>query len=392
MMKKSTKVLFIIFCIFSFTSFINADTLKHLKDELAKDEANQASIESKQKNVQNKIKSAENEIKTLEQNIEKYENEIDDLLNQIDDLENDIKTKQSEIDSLLSFLQVSSGDNVYLEYMFEAKSLTDFIYRGAVVEEITRHNDELIDEMFAMIEKNKNLQAELKTKITKSEESIKDLEKKLKEYDVSLSDLEDAHSDVAADIKSRKKTIEYYEKIYKENNCKEDIDLVECITNAPNATGFVRPLTKGTISSEWGYRICPVHGREIHSGIDIAVAMETPVYAAAVGTVSGITRKSRCGGNIVTINHTVNGKQYRSVYMHLASINVKMGQIVDITTVIGKSGGGGYTLRRNGGWDTCSTGSHLHFTIKSGWSGSTTLNPRNFVNFPAKGRSFSSRW
>ena len=78
--------------------------------------------------------------------------------------------------------------------------------------------------------------------------------------------------------------------------------------------------------------------------------------------------------------------------MHLASINVKLGQEVNVTTVIGKSGGGGYTLKKNGGWDTCSTGAHLHFMVLPGTTGSTTINPRKMVSFPAKGKSFSSRW
>ncbi len=391
MMKNINKILLFIFCLFFLTCNIKAETLKSLKEQLKKDEANQAALVRKQKDVQNKIKSAEKEINTLEKNIEDYEDEIEDLLKQIDKLNEDIKAKQKEIDSLLSFLQISNGDNIYLEYVFEAKSFTDFIYRSAVVEELTKYNDDLIDEMYNMIEEDKKLQEELKNKITQSENSIKELDKKLKNYDVSLSDLENAHSDITAEIKSRKKTIEYYESIYKANNCKEDVELVSCLSSK-NANNFVRPLTKGTITSEWGYRVCPVHGREIHSGIDIGVSMNTPVYASAPGTVSGITTKSSCGGNIVTINHIIKGKQYRSVYMHLASINVKIGQVVDITTVIGKSGGGGYTLKKNGGWDTCSTGAHLHFTIREGWSGSNSVNPRNFVNFPSKGKSFSSRF
>ena len=78
--------------------------------------------------------------------------------------------------------------------------------------------------------------------------------------------------------------------------------------------------------------------------------------------------------------------------MHLASVNVKMGQEVNVNTMIGKSGGGGFTLKKNGGWDKCSTGAHLHFMLLPGSSGSSTVNPRTLVKFPAKGRSFSSRW
>ena len=104
-------------------------------------------------------------------------------------------------------MQVSNGDNIYLEYVFEAKSFTDFIYRSAIVEELTDYNDELIDKMYQMIEEDKKLQQELKEKITKSEKSIDELEKKLKSYDVSLSDLETAHSSVIDTISDRKKTL-----------------------------------------------------------------------------------------------------------------------------------------------------------------------------------------
>ena len=45
-------------------------------------------------------------------------------------------------------------DNVYLEYVFNAKSFADFIYRSSVVEQLTKHNDELIDEMSALIDEN----------------------------------------------------------------------------------------------------------------------------------------------------------------------------------------------------------------------------------------------
>ncbi len=391
-MKRVLKVFLVIFSFFLVFNTVSAKSLTQLKKELAQDEANREELIRKEKETQGQIDAMNADITELQTQIADCELKIEEAQQKIYDLEAKIDEKQLEIDNLLSFLQVSNGENIYLEYVFEAKSFTDFIYRSAVVEQLTEYNDNLIDEMYNMIEEAKRLQEELRGKIDANQKSIEALEKKLSSFNVSLKDLENAHTDIEADIKARKNTIAYYEQLYKANDCPEDKDLIQCITNTPNATGFVRPLSKGSVSSEWGYRNCPVHGRELHSGIDIAVAMETPVYAAAMGTVSGITYKSKCGGNQVTINHLIKGKQYRTVYMHLASINVKMGQLVDITTVIGKSGGGGYTLKKNGGWDTCSTGAHLHFTIKTGWSGGSTVNPRSFVNFPAKGKSFSGRW
>ena len=391
MMKKIYYTIIGILCFFLLFSNVSAKTLKEVKDELARDEANRNALIQKQKNVQNSINRAQNEIGSLEDDIEKYEQEIEDLLAKIDELNEEIAEKQIEIDNLLNFLEVSDGDNVYLEYIFKSKSFTDFIYRSAVVEQMTKYNDELIEEMYELIEENKKLQVELNEKIDQNEKSIDTLEKKLSNYNVSLKDLETAHTNIDDTIADRKRTLQYYESIYKQNNCKETVELDACLT-VESASGFIRPTKKGSISSEWGYRRCPIHGRELHSGIDIALAMNTPVYAAASGTVVGITRRSSCGGNIVTIRHSIKGTIYRTRYMHLASINVSMGQKVTVLTEIGKSGGGGYTLRRNGGWDRCSTGAHLHFMILPGSSGSSTINPRKMIKFPAKGKGFSARW
>jgi len=199
------KILFFIICVIFSINIVFADTLKELKDELARDEANKSSLIKKQNDVQKNIKNAQGEISNLEKDIEKYEDEIEEILIKIDELTEEIKEKQEEIDVLLSFLQISSGDNIYLEYVFEAKTFTDFIYRSAVIEELTNYNDELIDSMYIMIEENKKLQIELKDKIAISEKSISKLEDKLKTYNVSLKDLENAHSDVESSIAERKK-------------------------------------------------------------------------------------------------------------------------------------------------------------------------------------------
>ena len=391
MMKKLYKIIFIVLCTFLIIDLVHAKSLKEVKEELARDEANRKSLIQRQKNVQTNIRNAKGDISGLEKDIAKYEDEIEETLEEIDKLNDDIESKQEEIDNLLGFIQKADSENVYLEYIFQAQSFTDFIYRSAVVEELTKYNDEVIDKMYEDIEENKKLQETLQDKIAKNEKAISNLEGRLKVYNVSLKDLETAHTNIDDTIADRKKTLAYYESIYKQNGCKETVDIDECLTVA-SSNGFIRPVKKGSISSEWGYRICPIHGRELHSGIDIALAVGNPVYAAASGTVVGITRKSSCGGNIVTIRHKIKGKVYRTRYMHLATINVKMGQEVLVTTKIGTSGGGGYTLRRNGGWDTCSTGAHLHFMILPGSTGSSTINPRSMIKFPGKGKSFKNRW
>jgi murein DD-endopeptidase MepM/ murein hydrolase activator NlpD len=86
-----------------------------------------------------------------------------------------------------------------------------------------------------------------------------------------------------------------------------------------------------------------------HRGIDVAVAEDTPVLAAAAGAVSFA---GPVGGRLfVTIDH---GGGLESTYSFLASVAVRRGAVVAPAQVLGTSGTGhaGETL------------SHLHFGVR----------------------------
>ncbi len=392
-MKKIVKVLWTIFITFIFVSSFNAvsnnTSLKDLKDKLEKDKAAYNAVVNKQNDIKQKMKNIENELDKISKEIDTYEAEIKASKERVAELETNIKEKQLEIDNLLNFLQIADQDNIYLEYVFNAKSFTDFIYRSSVVEQLTKHNDDLINEMSELIEENKKEQQNLQNKIEESEKTIDKLNDTLKKYNLTMEDLVEDHKDTKADYEASKKEVEAYEKLYKENNCSETTPILDCI-DVPYADGFIRPLVSGTITSEYGLRYHPtLHYYRLHNGIDIGVSMNTNVYAAAAGVVSKVVRvsspnvaNSSCGGNMVYIKHRINGKEYTSVYMHLHSISVKEQDFVTASTVIGKSGGGE-------SYDRCTTGPHLHFGIMKG---SNYENPRNYVNFPALGKRFTSRW
>lgn len=386
MMKRLSKIFVFMLCFFFMIYTVEAKSLKQLRDELKKDEARQAQLIAEQKAKQRKIEAANSEISSLAQEINRKENKVSDSKKKIKQLENDIKDKQKEIDNLLSFLQVSNGNNLYLEYVFEAKSFSDFIYRSAVVEQLAQYNDELIDDMYDKIESNKVLQVQLNEEINSSEKAIDNLEKVLRKYGLEMSDLASDQKDIKADIRARKVEIAEYEKVYKANKCNENVEITRCV-NVPPAGEFVRPLKSGRMTSNYGMYDPWNNGRwRMHNGVDIGGnAVGTAVYAAAAGKVNKIVKKAYCGGNIVYIQHTVNGKKLRTIYMHLHSINVKVGQIVTANTKVGTVGG-------NESYEHCSTGAHLHFGVMKGWEGSTYYNPRNYVNFPALGNRFTSRW
>lgn len=131
-----------------------------------------------------------------------------------------------------------------------------------------------------------------------------------------------------------------------------------------STSGYIWPVPGYTrISSPFGWRICPFHGREYHSGIDVPAPSGTPIKATKSGVVL-ISTYGSSYGNYVTIAHTDGG---RSVYAHMVSRAVSAGQTVSQGQVIGYVGTTG-----------SSTGNHLHFELWMGNSSSTRVNPASY--------------
>ena len=389
MMKKVSRI---ILCAFSFFMLVNnvaAISLKDYRIQYEKDLAKYNNSKNKQAEAKSKINSLQGDIGNVGNNIAKYQKDIENSKAKIEELNKEIKEKKKEIDNLLSFMQISEGDNVYLEYIFEATSFTDFIYRSAIVEQLTKYNDELIDDMYKKIEENKQLQKKLAKQIEDSEKEMDKLNNLLNSANVSLNQLVDEHVDSEEDMDASKTQYEYFKKEFKNNGCSEDTDINVCL-KVPSSTGFIRPLVKATVTSEFGMRYHPTrHIWTLHSGIDLGVPIGTNVYPAANGVVTKIARVknpniagSSCGGNKIYVKHLVNGKEFVTVYMHVHTIKVNLGDYVTVNTVIAGSGGGE-------SYDYCTTGPHLHFSIMKGKS---YLQPRNYVSFPAKGKRFTSRY
>jgi murein DD-endopeptidase MepM/ murein hydrolase activator NlpD len=261
---------------------------------------------------------------------------------------------------------------------------------------LTSYNDKLIEDMYKMIEENKQLQIDLDNKKKELGVLVESLNSKLKSLNVELSDIAEIQLDLAAQIKAQEEAIKYY----KDLGCNLNEDLSKCV-KIPFASGFTRPLVKGKITSNFGYREHPTKGTTLfHNAVDIGGNSEgTAVYASAAGVVAAKVVKSDCGGNGLYIHHTVTGVNYTTQYLHLLRFNVNVGDVVTENTIIGYVGGGS-TATKNGGYDKCTTGAHLHFGIGKGWymgNGYTSyskwidncVDPKDYVYLP---NSWSTRY
>ena len=362
------------------TTNIEAKTLRDYITEVQEMIKELENYDEERAEAQARAKEKEQEIAEKYANIEKYTLRIQEARKEIEETKKTIEQKEEEIKEILSFLQVTNGENVYLEYVFGATDFTDFIFRTAVVEQLSNHNDELIIEMNELIAKLEEEQKQLEIETKNEEKAIEEQNKLLAQINVEIDDISDMYTDKEAQVKGLEEEIEYLENA----GCDMDEDITVCL-GVPYASGFYLPVKTGIVTSEFGYRVDPLTGAGYvyHKGIDIALDDWNPVYAAASGTVGTIIRKASCGGNIVYVKHLIDGQEYTTRYLHLSSIEVSTGDSVTINTIVGYSGGG-WTGKRQGGYDTCTTGAHLHFEINKGWTSIQPQNPRNYLYFPSR--------
>ncbi len=365
-MRKISKILLIIIILLVFMPKVNAssaNTIAELRKEIEALKAKKQAQGNKKAQTQSEINTTTNKLNNTRNEITEGRNQIETARLEIKKLDKEIEDGTENIKSLMNSYQINGADNAYMDYIFKAESYADFVYRYTVIKQVIDYNKELIDGWNEKIIQNEQLQVDLANKEV-------ELNKKVSEYETNIDKLGDklaAYSDIVMDIQDEIDSTQELLNYYKELGCGENQNIYECIS-VKGDTMFRKPLVKGTITSYYGYRINPLTGKgtKFHSGTDIGGNKEgTNVYATANGTVGKIIRKARCGGNQVYVWHTIGGKKYTSLYMHLLNINVSIGDKVNSNTVVGTVGGGKGTWA----WETCSTGAHLHFSVATGWYG-----------------------
>lgn len=144
-------------------------------------------------------------------------------------------------------------------------------------------------------------------------------------------------------------------------------------TEQPSTGNFIWPVPSvHRISSPFGPRKAPAPGAStFHKGIDIpggGVSGKSVVASDSGKVVIAKIGYNGGRGNYIVIDH---GNKKGSLYQHLQSFSVKVGQSVNQGQEIAKMGSTGV-----------STGPHLHFEIHECFSGTkgTPVNPQKYVS------------
>lgn len=136
----------------------------------------------------------------------------------------------------------------------------------------------------------------------------------------------------------------------------EDIYIPAVSYEIKEETLFLSPLKFGEVTSYFGTR-----DEKNHDGLDIAVPVDTPIFASCDGVVRFCGILDGYGLTVVLFHD--NG--YMTLYAHCNSFNVTKNQQILAGEIIAYSGNSG-----------TSTGPHLHFEIRKD---KIPLNPEDFI-------------
>lgn len=145
-----------------------------------------------------------------------------------------------------------------------------------------------------------------------------------------------------------------HRKIYIESKSQDDVvDIAETKEKLFAAIPAIQPISNKqliALASGFGMRVHPIYKvKKMHTGIDFAATIGTPIYATADGTIDILDVSFSGYGKKIEINH---GFGYRTRYAHMHGFAVRLGQKVKRGDLIGYVGDTGL-----------STAPHLHYEV-----------------------------
>ena len=396
-------ILLLVFYIFPIpiaSATSNSDlTLAQMRTQLEKLKQQKAENEHQQEVTEAEKEAKNRALSNTYAKIEETQTKVEEAKQSIEESNARIAELNQQTQELMSYYQILSGNNTYMEFITDSSSMTELIMRSDAIEQLSSYNQEKLLELENLIDDTEQKQVELLEYEDELNANVADYQKQLEEIDSSLIQFSDISMSIDEQIEMLEDSIETNENM----GCKESETLNACTLRLSrendvdytwyvNNYGWLKPVTKGRISSLFGWRSVPGQS-SYHSGIDIAISEGTNVYPAASGVVIRTVSRSSCGGNQIYIQAVVNGEVYTMQYAHLLEVYVKKGDTVDVNDVIALSGGYS-TASRYGGYDTCTTGAHLHFGVSKGAYTSFSNYTANLIDppgFPGKGSWFYSR-
>lgn len=352
-------------------------------DSLREDEAQKQAY---QNTLQNQIDVVQEQILTTRENINDLNGSIQELTMKLD------KSQEAVQDTIDKFKErlvalYTAGNVSTLEILLDSQSLSEFTTRMTMVETMTSHDQQLVDELEAYIKSTQTDREELQAQKEQVAQLQVTLEGKQDELDALYEENKAALGEIQGQMYATENQMEINEEELAEGEAKiqaaieaqkkaeEEAAKQQAGSNSSGQSPVINPPSDGSGGGSGFHCIWPLpgvtyvsagwNGYPGHKGMDIAGPWGTPIVAAADGQVIEANDYDSWGyswGYYVLIYH--NGT-YSTRYAHMSSVAVSTGQYVTAGTVIGYEGETGNAF-----------GAHLHFEV---YENGTRVDPARFL-------------
>ena len=333
-----------------------AQDKKELQNQLAAITSDKNAAMDKKQNIEQQINVVRSEIANANALISSYDQEIAEKEVELADAEE----KQEKYYQLFCERVRSmeeDGTVSYWSILFDSSSFADLLDRANFVNEVIEYDNGVMDEL----EQARQAVADAKAAIesAKSEQEAElavlqerqaELKEKEAEADALLSEIQEKEDEAQEALDAASAAAKAMDNEIAKKQQELEAQLAARNQTIVSESGYMWPLSGYyTLSSLYGGRIHPITGKpNNHGGIDIPAPKNTSILASKSGVVITSGYNSSYG-NYVVVSH---GSGNTTLYAHMSSRSVSVGQWVDQGDVLGITGSTGI-----------SSGPHLHFEI-----------------------------
>lgn len=369
-----------------------AEERKDIEKTLAEYESQADETEEYLAEYDEKMRIQEEQIANIDKQIELYQLEIDELATQIEEKEAEIEEGIEQFKLRLRAMYIAGNDS-YASVLVGATDFYDILARMELVERVSRHDNDMIEDLKSKItalnadkEEYEGKISTLEAKKAEEEQYYEELRETYNNHsetkamqDAMVADYQSRFDEIVADqaeveealqeeirrkqeeAEARRKEEEEKKRLEEEQRKKEAEENGETYVEQDvstftsySETGFIWPVpTVRNMSDGYGNRYIVEDGSyEFHKGIDITKpgCYGEPIVASAAGEVITAGDTGNGYGYHVVIDH---GNSIATLYGHCSSLAVSVGDVVQQGQVIGYIGATGYAY-----------GNHCHFEVR----------------------------
>lgn len=335
---------------------------KEVKETAKKRAAAIANFEEAEKeldNIQAEMETTKADIEATKASIDVTEAEIVETQKKIQKKEAEIEEQNKALGNRLTAMY-KTGSAGFIDVMLNSESVEGLLANWGMVHKILESDQELLKKLQDDYKELEEIKAELLDKqayLESQQVALEEQQLRLEGQQAETEELKNKYKAEADRLHAMEEQMAAEAAAMAAEAAAKQAEAERMIVESGGTVEVKPGQYQWPIASNWiqtsnyGWRICPFHGREFHNGLDLVLSSGTygaPVYAVADGV---ITRASWYGGYGMCITYAIGGG-YSVLCGHLSGYNCSTNQVVKKGQVIGYIGSTGN-----------STGPHLHFTV-----------------------------